>query len=382
MYQCKGYNFVEPFAEPVELLTNWREKGLLDTEGVFGNNSLMKDSEIAFLCGLIREKRPNKIVEVGVAAGGTSAVILNCIQMLGLDSQMFSVDLSEFYYAASKKKDIGYLVSMAAGEGINVSRHKTLLGKVVAERIAEIGVDIDFLILDTTHYLPGEVLDFLVLFPYLCPDAVVVLHDVRRHFYVSQSYATNVLFNTVTADKYIDNTDGYPNIAAFKINEDTSKYILNVFAGLMMPWYYIPSNDMLEAYERVMKTNYPESFIQLYEQAKNESRRLLASQKPYMDLRADGELSTFENVLLYGTNDTAEVTIKYLRENKISVKGYVVSDGFGHEAQRNGLPIWNFSEIPFDVEDTFILLTSAAAAPEKVLMTSRYRWAKIRINQF
>ena len=43
--------------------------------------------------------------------------------------------------------------------------------------IDEIGSDIDFLILDTLHIVPGEILDFLVCLPYLTKDAIVVLHD-------------------------------------------------------------------------------------------------------------------------------------------------------------------------------------------------------------
>lgn len=44
----------------------------------------MSNDQLAFLCGLIEEYRPNKIVEVGVSAGGTTAVILKCISMLKL----------------------------------------------------------------------------------------------------------------------------------------------------------------------------------------------------------------------------------------------------------------------------------------------------------
>lgn len=380
MIECKEYVRISPFEEPVSLLTEWRRNGQLNNEGIGGNNSLMKDSEIAFLCGLIKDTKPKKIVEVGVAAGGTSAVILNCLHMLDLDTQMYSVDLAENYYNGNEKS--GYLVYQAAASGIDISNHHMMLGKVVAERIEEIGGEIDFLILDTMHCLPGEVLDFLALFPYLTPDAVVVLHDVRRHFYVSKSYATNILFNTVTADKYIDNSQSYPNIAAFKINEDTPKYILDVFAGLMMPWYYLPSDEMMAAYESVLCKNYPESFMKLYEQAKDESKRLLERQQPYMELKSDNGLTRFENILLYGTNDAAEITIKHLRDNNLEVSGYVVSDGFRHPEELNGLPVYSFSEIPYATDNTLILLTSISVAPFKTLSESKYHWARIRLNEF
>ena len=39
----------------------------------------MTPFESAFLCGVLREFRPNKIVEVGIAGGGTSAIISSCM---------------------------------------------------------------------------------------------------------------------------------------------------------------------------------------------------------------------------------------------------------------------------------------------------------------
>ncbi len=38
------------------------------------NEPEMTEFELSFLCGLIRDRRPQKIIEVGVAAGGTTAV--------------------------------------------------------------------------------------------------------------------------------------------------------------------------------------------------------------------------------------------------------------------------------------------------------------------
>ena len=47
----------------------------------------------AFICGLIREKRPSKILEVGVNQGGSSVVLLQAIESLELDANLFSVDI-------------------------------------------------------------------------------------------------------------------------------------------------------------------------------------------------------------------------------------------------------------------------------------------------
>lgn len=69
----------------------------------------MSAFESAFLCGLIKHYEPHKIVEVGVAGGGTTAIILKCIEMLGLsDTIMYSVDIADKFYRG-KGEQSGYL---------------------------------------------------------------------------------------------------------------------------------------------------------------------------------------------------------------------------------------------------------------------------------
>lgn len=179
-----------------------------------------------------------------------------------------------------------------------------MLGKVVAARLDEIGGDIDFLISDTTHSMPGENLDFLVCFPYLKNDAVVVLHDTALHLRRSvmrrYSYAASILFQTVVANKFLNNTFEHPNIAAFQITEDTSKYIADVFAALMISWEYIPKTEQLHAYEAVLTQHYPEDCMRIYHQAKKEMITLERRQLQYADFQNNilPHIAR-QNVLLY-----------------------------------------------------------------------------------
>lgn len=88
---------VKLFKEPLKIRDNLSEDG-----------AEMSELQLSMLCGLIKEYRPQKIVEVGVAAGGTTAVILNCLSLIELDTWVYSVDLSERYYRDTSKKT-GYL---------------------------------------------------------------------------------------------------------------------------------------------------------------------------------------------------------------------------------------------------------------------------------
>ena len=186
---------VELYYEPTELSKH------------LGNKAEMSITDQAFVGGLIKKFRPEKLVEVGVSAGGTTAIILNCLSMLELDTKMYSVDKSTNYYLDRAKKT-GYLVDECK-EIENVRKNHTLMtGKYFVEFIEEIGKEIDFLILDTAHSLPGEILDFLACFPFLKEGCIVVLHDIiLNHLDNRKEFATKLLFDTVVAEKYLNIDD-------------------------------------------------------------------------------------------------------------------------------------------------------------------------------
>ena len=166
----KKYKEISLFKD--EKLESGLEESLQYTE--------MSAFDRAFLCGMIREKKPHKILEVGMAAGATTAVILNCMHALDLDCKLISVDYSEAWYRDGSRRTGFVAEEFKARQTDYTFHHEVYLGDVVAAHLEKICEDgkIDFLILDTTHSLPGEVLDFIACFPYLTEDAVVVLHDV------------------------------------------------------------------------------------------------------------------------------------------------------------------------------------------------------------
>lgn len=84
---------IEQFLEPRDIY-----------EKIGGNASELSQEEHGFICGLIKKYRPQKILELGVSGGGTSVLILNCLQKLGMDdTEMYSVDLSYTYHLNPEK---------------------------------------------------------------------------------------------------------------------------------------------------------------------------------------------------------------------------------------------------------------------------------------
>lgn len=116
--------------------------------------------------------------------------------------------------------------------------HEFLLGKYAVEYLEQIGKNIDFLVLDTVHNLPGELLDFIGFLSYLSNGAIVVLHDICLN-HVSDNiagYATQLLLDVVTGEKIFDLSvdDDIPNIGAFVVDSKTRENIEDVFRALLI----------------------------------------------------------------------------------------------------------------------------------------------------
>lgn len=139
--------------------------------------SQMTYKERCFLNGIIRQNKPKKILEVGVSAGGSSAVILNSIKDCD-EARLYSVDYSERWYI-DDSKHTGFAIDSQFSH--LKDKWQLYTGGTTAKFIEQIGGDIDLCLIDTVHANPGEFLDFLIVLPYLKKNAIVVLHDTCFH---------------------------------------------------------------------------------------------------------------------------------------------------------------------------------------------------------
>ena len=263
------YNKVNPMYDAYDILST--KDGYI---------SEMSRRQQGFLCGLIKKTKPNKILEIGVAEGGTTASVMKTLSLLGMKSEVFSVDLATKLYN-NYNLDCGYLYKEWKEDIKGQSMHKFLLGKTVAAQMDNIGKDVDFCIIDTVHFLPGELLDFLAVYPYLKNGATVVLHDTNLDYlrakntndtFNKSAYkatATKNLFSLITAEKYINMNSkmGVPNIAAFVVNEDTQKYIKDVFFALTLTWGYMPEEYLLAQYRECYAHNYDPDCLDVFDLA-------------------------------------------------------------------------------------------------------------------
>ncbi|MBQ7578708.1 MAG: class I SAM-dependent methyltransferase [Synergistaceae bacterium] len=207
--------------------------------------SEMEKNARYFLNGIIRYFKPAKILEVGVSQGGGTALILNAIK--DLDSQLISVDYCEKYYAGGKdnNKLSGWLVD----EKFSHLKDKWQIyrGGDISRFIERVGGDIDLLVLDTAHLHPWETLNFLCVLPFMKRESWCVLHDVSLNYLPGREndLACRYLFSYVVSDYKImpapeKNIPHFANIGAFRITDDTVKYVRNLFESLLNPWQAIP----------------------------------------------------------------------------------------------------------------------------------------------
>lgn len=236
-------------------------------------------NELKFLGTMLTNFTPaNKVLEIGVAAGGTSAFILKMLNLLGSPATLYSCDINTKYYG-NKQLDTGYMVKAHMPELCD--KFALFAGGLITRFLPSIGGDIDFVILDTMHRVPGELLDYLCILPYLKNDCLLVLHDTALHILRGgESYATRLLYAVSVGQKYdfqdLENPYGIGNISAVQITPDSSKYVGNVFQALMLPWSYMPSDDQLQQYEDFYFKHYSPALCGIFTCAVQMNKRKLA----------------------------------------------------------------------------------------------------------
>lgn len=264
----------------------------------------MTEHEIGFLKNFIKTYRPKKIVEVGVAAGGNT---VNLLKWKDEDAQLISVDLATYWYKDHTKK-VGFMVDNLD----NISNWKLYSGYDYLDVYEKIGNEIDCIIIDTTHVMPGEFLTFLAALPQLKDGCIVILHDI--HLNVMRlarnkfrdvdigSYCTGLLFGSVSSNKkWVLKTDGViSNIGAFVVDKNTRNNINDIFRILCATWYEFPSGIDFFEYKEYIKENYSKECYKLFET----TSRLHAN---------------YFNVNIFKTSDRARVDIMNVNDKNNSI---------------------------------------------------------------
>ena len=209
-----------------------------------------------FLNGVIRKYRPKKILEVGVWLGGSSIIILNAIKDIK-DAHLYSIDID-----GSAK--IGHCVNKYFP---HLSDKYTLFkGNIVPEFIETIGDNIDLALLDTTHVEPGEILDFLLVLPFLKEQAIIIFHDIHLQITHSKDermrdeVAPYIIFNLVRGEKFFPSGPGVLNkdIGAVILEPNQKRFIHDYCRALAGQWNYFLEEKHVISVQNYFKKYYDE----------------------------------------------------------------------------------------------------------------------------
>lgn len=242
--------------------------------------SEMDEEERVFLTELILKYKPRKVLEIGVAAGASSAVILNTLEHVD-GAEFYSIDYSQKYYRDNSKQTGFFALDIKN----NFKTHWTLhTGGVTAEFIEKIGSDIDFCLIDTMHVQPGEILDFLMVLPYLKSDAVIVLHDIALHLSMIEQQWSDCnaqLFSVLKGQKILpaefnSGFTPFPNIGAVVLDNDIKDNLFDIFNLLLVYWKYSLSEYDYRVIYDYFKKHYDEYFLEIFSKTAEINKKRLA----------------------------------------------------------------------------------------------------------
>lgn len=327
----------------------------------------LQSSEVDFLLDLLRSSRPGKVLAVDV-----------------------SEDIWSIVLACAEKHQF-----------VRCS-YDTL-----TECLTKTGDEIDFLIINSVCNMPVELLNFIAVLPYLKQKAIVVLQDaVLADPASGKLFASSILFQTVTAEKlshnqayYLDfgarvclgaHSAAYPQysgiyrgahirfpiLSAFRVNGDTRKYVRDLFAALRIRWPFMPDTAYFNAYEAGITKRYSPDILQLYQESVAAAERFFDSSQVFLDSMTNSLFGTFPHVLLYGKGRWGHTFLELSKKLGIQISGFVVSDGHSTE-DCEGLPVFTFSQIPFDANETLLIQTANSEAVETALRQSKWHWMKL-----
>jgi len=140
----------------------------------------ISSQDAVFLLELVRATAPYRIVELGVAAGTSSAVLLFALDRATEDidsGELYSLDVRETCYFDASRQTGAAVAEMYPAHRAAWLRDTDPIGarRFSVDRWVAV---FDLAFIDATHDHPCPLLDLLYLAPALRPRAWVALHDI------------------------------------------------------------------------------------------------------------------------------------------------------------------------------------------------------------
>lgn len=195
-----------------------------------------------FLDDMVREIDPLEIIEIGVASGCSSAVLLRALDSLEGERRLHSFDIADCCYFA-KDRAVGAAVDELAADYTRHWRLHTGGGATDAARLLA-GHSIPLIFIDADHRHPYPTLDLLGVLPAVSENAWVILHDITLEE-KWQVFGPKYLYAGWTGEKRTPYAGC--NIGAIRLNGCHRKTHYQCENILRMPWQTTVENTLLRS---------------------------------------------------------------------------------------------------------------------------------------
>ena len=197
-------------------------------------------------------------------------VILNAINDMK-NSKLYSIDLN-------KKSSVGFCVNKYFPD---LSKNWNLFtGNIASEYMEKIGYNIDMVLIDTAHFEPGEILDFLIILPFLREEAIVIIHDIANQIVKSPNrneWAPYIIYNALRGKKYLPQGKYIlkQSIGAVQLEKNQKYYYKDYFRLLGGQWQYFPKEVYIKQLYTFFQKYYDEECLIIFEEAVNFNREFV-----------------------------------------------------------------------------------------------------------
>jgi len=340
-------------------------------------HSEMHQVERQFINGLVRQLRPRRILELGVAEGMGSVVLLNAIGDRP-DAKLYSVDVLKNIWNAPDL-EVGFVCEKMYPE--SNSQWLLLTGKDFSEHSDIFVEPFDFCVIDTAHIHPVESLNFLTVLPFLTNDAVVVFHDLAL-FTLKKEYITgfpnspfaNILcFNSIVGDKLKPNDEaylaynyGFASLGAVQVCADTMKYIQNVFDMLYFPWasYIYHLSPYIKSVAEIIKKYYSPQLYDHFSRATIANAMFIENGYEYAignenDSFTVDAINSSKALVFYGAGNMCQRLLGLFERNAIRFPDVVLDINASNIEVINGIPVVepSLESNPAKYNDSIIVIT-------------------------
>ena len=144
----------------------------------------------------------------------------------------------------------------------------------------KIGSNIDMAFIDTAHFEPGEILDFLIALPLLKEGAIVIFHDIGHQItqgYHRREWAPYIVFNAIRGKKYLPSGNQIlkHDIGAVILEKNQHRYYKDYFRLLGGQWQYFPKEIYINQIRNFFKKYYDDECLMIFEETVAFNRELV-----------------------------------------------------------------------------------------------------------